>query len=130
MFSCEYCRIFKITCFEKHLQMVASFRCYFEKINLKQSGFCATYSFKIFISERKYKNNLKNREPQKIYIIQFSYTCLCNFYYEILWFYQYFKSEHLCFLNLYSVHTARMLDLSLEVIVKPAQLRNEAPLQL
>ena len=39
------------------------------------------------------------------------------FYYEILWFYQDFKSEILCFLNLYSVHVARILDLSLEIIL-------------
>ena len=35
--------------------------------NLKQSGFCATYSFNIIVSEPKYKNNLKNRELKKIY---------------------------------------------------------------
>ena len=40
------------------------------------------------------------------------------FYYEIPWFYQDFKSKNLYFLNLYSVHAARILDL-LEVILGP-----------
>ena len=38
------------------------------------------------------------------------------FYYEIQWFYQDLKGENLCFLNLYSVHAARILDLSLEML--------------
>ena len=41
------------------------------------------------------------------------------FYYEMPWFYQDLKSENLCFLNLYSVHSAKILDLSLEVILSP-----------
>ena len=41
------------------------------------------------------------------------------FYYEIQWFYQDFKSENLCFLDLYSVHTARILDLLLEILLSP-----------
>ena len=41
------------------------------------------------------------------------------FYYVIPWFYQDFKSENLCFLNLYSVHAARILDLSLEIMLSP-----------
>ena len=39
------------------------------------------------------------------------------YYYKIPWFYQDFKSENLCFLNLCSVHTARKLALSLEVML-------------
>ena len=54
-----------MTCFEEHLRTAASMRCYFDMINLKQSGFCTTYSLKTLVSERKYKNNLKNREFQK-----------------------------------------------------------------
>ena len=61
-FSCEYCRIFKVTCFEGYLRMATFIRCYFDTMNLKQFGFCITYSFKILVSERKYKNNLKNHE--------------------------------------------------------------------
>ena len=56
--SCEYCRIFKITYFQEHLWTAASIRSYFDTIILKQSE-------KILVSERKYKNNLKNRESQK-----------------------------------------------------------------
>ena len=41
------------------------------------------------------------------------------FHYETPWFYQDFKSENLCFLNLYSFHAARILDLSLDVILSP-----------
>ena len=74
VFSCEYCLIFKITCFEDNLETTVSIRYYFDTISLKQTGFCTTYSFNILVSERKYKNNLKNRECQKKYILQFSYT--------------------------------------------------------
>ena len=35
---------------------------YFNTIDLKQSSFCTTYYFKILVSERKYKNTLKNGE--------------------------------------------------------------------
>ena len=41
------------------------------------------------------------------------------FYYKIPWFYQYFKNENLYFLNSYSVHAARILDLSLEIMLSP-----------
>ena len=41
------------------------------------------------------------------------------FYYEIPRFYQDFKSENLCFLNLYSVHAARILDLPLQIMLSP-----------
>ena len=39
---------------EEHLRTAASIRCYFKTINLKQSGFCTTYYFKIPVSEQKY----------------------------------------------------------------------------
>ena len=121
MFSCEYCRIFKINCFEEHLPTAASIRCYFDTINLMQSGFCTTYPFKIHVSERKCKNNLKNCESQKEYftILIDIYNVYVMFYYEIPWFYQDFKNENLCFLNLHSVHAARILDLSLEMLSPP-----------
>ena len=57
--------MFKITCNEENLRAAASITCYFDTINLKQSGFYTTYSFKILVSQQKYKNNLKNRESQK-----------------------------------------------------------------
>ena len=89
-------------------------------INRKQYGFCTNYSFKILVSERKYKSNLKNHESQKN-------TCYnshidndyVKFYYKIPWFYQDFKSENLCYLNLYSVHAARLLNLTLGVMLCP-----------
>ena len=47
------------------------------------------------------------------------------FYYEIPWSYQDFKSEILCFLNMYSVYAARILDLSLRSSqVLPNEERN------
>ena len=49
-------RIFKCNC------VIFAIRCYFDKINLKQSDFCIPYSLKILASEQKYKNNLENRE--------------------------------------------------------------------
>ena len=67
MFSCQRCGIFKIKCLEEHLRTAAYIRRYFDTINLKQSGFGTTYSFKILVSERKYENNLKNGEFQKIH---------------------------------------------------------------
>ena len=68
MSSWKYCGIFKITCFEERLRTVASARCYF-------FGFCKVNCFKIFVSEQKYKNILKNCVSQKKYL-QFS----CNVY--------------------------------------------------
>ena len=97
MFSRENWRIFKITCFEKHLRTAASIRCYLDAINLKQSGFCTTCSFKVLVLEQKYKNNLKNRASQKN-IFYNSHICVYVMsYYEIPWFYQDFKSENLFF---------------------------------
>ena len=108
MFSRENWRIFKITCFEKHLRTAASIRCYLDAINLKQSGFCTTCSFKVLVLEQKYKNNLKNRASQKIYFIVLIYVYVMS-YYEIPWFYQDFKS--------YSIHATEILDLSSGVIL-------------
>ena len=74
----------------------------FLQINLKEYGFCATYSFTIIVSELKYKNNLQSRESQKkkkkkkklkITIIIYMFM----FYYEIPLFYQDFKNENLLF---------------------------------
>ena len=51
-----------------------------------------------------------------ILFLQFSYICL--FCHKIQWFYQDYKSENLC-LILHSVHTVRILDLSLEIMLIP-----------
>ena len=45
------------------------------------------------------------------------------FYYKISWFYEDFKGENLCALNLYSVQAARILDLLLEIILSPPKWR-------
>ena len=55
-------------------------------------------------------NNNNNNDLQVSYICNV-YVLL---YYEITWFYQDFKSQILCFLDLHSVHAARILDLSIE----------------
>ena len=86
----------------KHLQTAVSIRCYFNTINLKQSIFCTTNSF-----------NLK-----KIYFSSILMYVYAVFYYQIQWLYQDFKSENLCFLNR-SIHAARILDLSLEIMQCP-----------
>ena len=73
-FSCKNSKNFKVTSFAQHLQPATSIRCYFDKINLKESDFQnLKFFFKILVSNRKYNNNLKNREPRKKYL-QFSYT--------------------------------------------------------
>ena len=124
--SCEYCRIFnrifKITCCEEHLRTAASIRWFFDNIYLRQSGFCTTYSFKILISERKCKNNLKNCESKKKYsniqiLKQTTFMqCFATKSHGGPMFYQDFKNENICFLNLYySVHATRIPDLSLEI---------------
>ena len=43
------------------------------------------------------------------------------FYYKIPWFQQDFKSEKSVFLNLYSVHAARVLDLSPVIMLNPSK---------
>ena len=95
-----------VTCLEKHLRTAASVRCYFDTINLNQYAFCTTHSFKILISERKYKNSLKNGEYQNIdnnYNNNNNINCHIYvhvmFYYVMLWFYQNFKSENLKVVN-------------------------------
>ena len=49
------------------------------------------------------------------------------FYHDLRWFYHDFKSENL-FLNLYSVHAARILDPATRGHVKSLQMKNETPL--
>ena len=126
MFSCESCWIFKITCFEEHLRPDASIRCYFDTISLKQSGFCLTYSFKIFVSVGKCKTNLKNREAQKKKKrnSHHVYKIYVMFYYEIPCFPNISKTK-ICFLNLYSVRAAKIQDLPLEIMLNPPKWRTK-----
>ena len=54
----------------------------------------------------------------KIKLFYNSYTYVYGIFdYEIPWFYQDFKSENLCFLNLNSVHAEGILDLSPDIIL-------------
>ena len=59
--------MFKITSFEEHLQIDGdgSIRCHFDTINLNQSDFGITYSFKILVLKEKKKKNQKNRKSKK-----------------------------------------------------------------
>ena len=59
VFSCESCEIFK-----DHLARITfAIGCFYQMLfRHEQSGFFGAYSFKIFISEPKCKNNLKNRD--------------------------------------------------------------------
>ena len=62
--------------------------------------------------------NLKKKKKR----LQFLYTIYnvyVMFYYKIPWFYQDFKSENLRFLNLHSVHAAKIRDVTLEVMLSP-----------
>ena len=84
MFSCEFCGSCKI-----RRKSVRSY--FFQNGNIKNN-------FKIRESKKKKKETNK----KNVYVM---------FYYEIHWFYQDFKSENQCFLNLYSVHVARIVNL-------------------
>ena len=112
MFSCEYCGIFKIN-FEEHLWTAASIRCYFDKINLKQSGFCTIYSFKALVSNEKIKIISKIVHLKKKYftiLILYTMSMKC-FTTKSSGFTKILK------VNLYSVHAVRILDLSLEIML-------------
>ena len=83
---------------------------------LKQTGFCTPYSLTTPFSGRKYKNNLKKNTFYNSHM----YNVYEIFYHKIPWFYQDFKNENLFFfLNLYSAHSARILNLSLEIMLSP-----------
>ena len=104
---CEYCGIFKKTCFEEHLEAAASIRCYFEIINQNQSDFCATHFFKVLATEQKYEINLKDckskSKKRKTKYLEFSYlySVYVMFYYKIPCIFFKILRENLCFLNLY-----------------------------
>ena len=116
----SYFRVNKITSFEEHLRTDASIRCYLDTINLKQSGCGTTCSFKIQNKNIKIISKLVNLKKN---ILQFSCNVYVMFYYEISWFYQHVKSGNLWFLNMYSVHGAKILDLSLEIMLSPSEGR-------
>ena len=59
----------------------------------------------------------KQTNKQKITILIYLLNVYVMFYCKIQWVYQDFKSENLCFLNLYVRHAVRILDLSLEIML-------------
>ena len=83
------------------LRTPASIRCYFNTINLKQSGFYTTYFLKFLFHNENIKiiSKIVNRKnkTKKIYNSFLTYNVYVMFYYKIPWFYQDFKSENLCF---------------------------------
>ena len=98
-------------------------------INLKQSDFCTTYSIQILVSEGKCKNDhesqkkkKKKKKTEKKLKKNKQNKNKKNdnmFYNKIPWFKQHFKNTNPCFLNLYSVHAARILDLTLLIMLSP-----------
>ena len=94
-------------------------------INLKQSDFCTTYSIQILVSEGKCKNDhesqKKKKKKKKLKKNKQNKNKKNDnmFYNKIPWFKQHFKNTNPCFLNLYSVHAARILDLTLLIMLSP-----------
>ena len=99
-------------------------------INLKQSDFCTTYSIQILVSEGKCKNDHESQKKKKKKKKKTEKKLKKNkqnknkkngnmFYNKIPWFKQHFKNTNPCFLNLYSVHAARILDLTLLIMLSP-----------
>ena len=62
------------------IRTAASIKCYFDTINLKQSYFCTTYSFKILVSERNIKIISKKKKLQSSYTV---YDIYVVFYHEM-----------------------------------------------
>ena len=90
-------------------------------INLKQSDFCTTYSIQILVSEGKCKNDHESQKKKKLKKNKQNKNKKNDnmFYNKIPWFKQHFKNTNPCFLNLYSVHAARILDLTLLIMLSP-----------
>ena len=113
-----------------HLQTAAFIRWYFNTVSLKQSGFCATCSFKILVSERKCKNNLKNRKSQKNYskiLVSIMYTeCFST---KIRGFPKILKKKICDFKPVLSSSNEHSGTVTRDH-VKSSQMRNETPLQL
>ena len=82
-----------------------------------ESGFYATSSLKIFFQNENIKVISKTVDLKKKYSTILN---ICNmsvmFYYKTPFIYQDFKNENLYFLNLYSIHAVKILNLSLEVM--------------
>ena len=64
------------------------------------------------LKKKSQKSLISKKKKKKI---QFSYISFLR----NAWFYQDFKNEITCFLNLLAVHPAKILDLSLEIMLSP-----------
>ena len=87
-------------------------------------AFAQPILLKFFFGNENIKilSKIMNLKKKKIKGLQFLYTVYnvyVMFYYKIPWFYQDFKSENLRFLNLHSVHAAKIRDATLEVMLSP-----------
>ena len=85
--------------------------CFYQTFRIR-SGFRTTYSFKILFQHENITIISKIVNLRKKYFT-ILYNVYVMFFEEIQWFYQDFKNENLYFLNVYFVHAARILDLSL-----------------
>ena len=110
MFSCEYCGIFKIVYFEE--------RSCFYQLLFQYNQSIAIWLFKKFLFQNKNIKRIVNVKFNNsiyiyiyIYIYIHIYKVYVMFYYKIPWFYQQ--------LNIYSVHAARLLDLSRVIMLSP-----------
>ena len=95
-----------------------------------QSGFCTTYSFNILVSERKYENNIKNRESRKkqnkkilIYMFMKCFTKKSRGFNKILKISVFFESV----LSSRSENTDHVIRYHVKMF---SEMRNETPLQL
>ena len=125
--SCEYCGISKVICFEEHLRMAASIRCYFDMINLKQSGFCTAYFWK-FLQNKNIKTisktmNLKKKKKKKKKICDSH----MHVYVYVMFYYEKWKSV---FLKFVSRSHSKNIGPVTRGCVKSSQMMNEIPLQL
>ena len=81
--------------------MVASIRCYFDRINLKQSDFCPVFEGECnnILKNREFQDNNSNNNNNNINNFYSSqiYNAYVIFYYKIQWFYQDFKNQNRTF---------------------------------
>ena len=81
--------------------MVASIRCYFDRINLKQSDFCPVFEGESnnTLKNREFQNNNGNNNNNNINNFYSSqiYNAYVTFYYKIQWFFQDFKNQNRAF---------------------------------
>ena len=130
MFSCEYCGIFKFSCFKEHMRTAASIRCYFDTIHLKSNlAFPKPALLKSLFQNENIKIISKIVNLKKKKILQISCYVYVMFYYEIPCLYQDFKGENLFFKFVLSSHSGNTGPITRDH-VKSSKMKNETPLQL